>query len=247
MVRTSLSALVVFFLAPHCSSLAPNWSYNPLKLSSLSSTRQSSISLLSIKNSEADYTNFPEPLQDAAQFLDEATGGWALSYADCSPENESTAIGISFLATNIAYLAVGALLYTNGEQLLGVLAEIAGIVSYIYHYNQLASRGENSPAVRLSLFIDYFTAGSALLLGVFYLFQDFTTLVPSMTGGFGALLSLSPKLLAALGCSTAAITSLALCWVWEFGVPYLFWHSLWHLFSAGTAYFVGGLHADLFR
>lgn len=40
----------------------------------------------------------------------------------------------------------------------------------------------------------------------------------------------------------ASIICLTLCWVWEFGYPYIFWHSLWHILSALTGYLVGREH-----
>ena len=118
------------------------------------------------------YANFPPQLTPFAKFLDKNTGGWALSYADCTPDDETTPLGVLFLLTNVAYLVVGGFLWSKGEVTLGVLTEVAGIVSYIYHYNQLAARGNNSPAVRLSLLIDYFTAGSALVFGTGLLFEE---------------------------------------------------------------------------
>jgi len=39
-----------------------------------------------------------------------------------------------------------------------------------------------------------------------------------------------------------AIVCLSLCWVWEYGLPYILWHSLWHILSAYTAYLVGQVH-----
>ena len=116
------------------------------------------------------------------------------------------------------------------------------MVSYIYHYNQLASKGVNSPAVKLSLLIDYFTAGSALIVGTGYLLAEFSAFAGSIPDPSSLVSSLSLMPIAlkgAAGCSVAAVTSLGLCWVWEYGRPYLFWHSAWHLFSAATCYFVG--------
>lgn len=62
---------------------------------------------------------FPPILLPIAETIDSNTGGWALSYADLEPENESTPIGRAFLATNICYAIVGAVLVSRGELLLG--------------------------------------------------------------------------------------------------------------------------------
>jgi len=156
------------------------------------------------------------PLSDA---LDDATGGWALSYANLEPEDETTPIGISFLATNIAYGLAGILLVSQGNSFLGALTELACLASFCYHYTQLKF-GE-SRIVRLALLVDYIFAFSAILVGSIQLFNAHQ--IP----------------LEALGGGALAITSLGLCWVWEAGVPYIVFHSLWHLFSAYTGYVIG--------
>ena len=175
------------------------------------------------------YAGFPEQLVPIAEFIDGSTGGWALSYADLSPEDETTPAGVAFLLTNVSFLIVGALLWSKGLVALGLATEVAGVVSYIYHYNQLASRGKNSPAVKLSLLVDYFTAGSALIIGSGYLTSEISDrLFSGETLSIFSLLSSSSDLAAAIGCSVLAVVSLGLCWVWEYGTPYLILHSLWH-------------------
>jgi hypothetical protein len=42
--------------------------------------------------------------------------------------------------------------------------------------------------------------------------------------------------------AAGAVICLTLCWVWEFGYPYIFWHSLWHILSALTGYLIGREH-----
>jgi len=170
-----------------------------------------------------------EILTPAATLLDEATDGWALYYADLSPESETTAVGQAFLATNIAYAVVGVLLSLHGEPVLGLLTECASVASFIYHYTQLqagVNRTEDS-TVRTALMVDYVFAVSSILLAAGYLVMDhqLPPLEGIVSGGVG------------LGCLFA-------CWIWEQGLPYIVLHSLWHLFSAYCGYVVGTTHIN---
>mmetsp|Transcript_30711 Transcript_30711/g.70279 ORF Transcript_30711/g.70279 Transcript_30711/m.70279 type:complete len:304 (-) Transcript_30711:219-1130(-) len=166
------------------------------------------------------------PLLPLANFIDEVTGGWALTYADLSPETETTPAGISFLATNIGYGVAGVFLSMRGEFLLGYFTDIAGVISFGYHYSQLKF-GPNRKEVRLALLFDYITAGSAIIIALFYIIQ------------VGTFTTLPINLLCVIALS---LGSLLMSWVYEFGYPYLFWHSLWHIFSAGVAFLVGEYH-----
>lgn len=168
------------------------------------------------------------PFSSLGEKLDEATGDWALSYADLSPATPKTPAGISFLATNIGYAAVGLILALRGDILFGSLTEIAGIVSFWYHYAQL-NFGVEREEVRLALLTDYFTACTAILTGGVYLFQ----------------IGLSNLDMDIFFAGAFSLISLSLCWVWEFGYPYIFLHSLWHLGSAYTGYLVGSYHLDI--
>ncbi|KAL7522941.1 hypothetical protein ACHAWX_007677 [Stephanocyclus meneghinianus] len=165
------------------------------------------------------------PLLPIAKAVDDATGGWGLSYADLHPATPRTSVGQAFLATNFCYAAGGLALGVQGEWFLGALTEIAGIVSFWYHYSQLEF-GKNRAEVRLALLIDYFTAGSALITGGVYMIQAGIDSVP----------------LDAILAAGGAVVCLTLCWVWEFGYPYIFWHSLWHILSAYTGYLIGREH-----
>lgn len=167
-------------------------------------------------------------LRPIAEALDSVTGEWALSYADLSPATPKTPVGISFLLTNVCYAIAGIRLITQGDLFYGALVEIAGIVSFWYHFSQL-EYGKERSEVRLALLTDYFTAGSALITGGFYIAQIGITSVP----------------LDALVVGAGAIVALALCWVWEFGYPYILLHSIWHILSAYTGYLIGQAHIDL--
>jgi hypothetical protein len=103
--------------------------------------------------------------------------------------------------------------------------ELAGLVSFVYHYTQL-ELGKDRSEVRLALLIDYFFAGSALLTGTYYM----------ITVGLGEI----P--VEALTSAVGAVICLSLCWLWEYGYPYILWHSLWHILSAYTGYLVGLVH-----
>lgn len=159
--------------------------------------------------------------------LDELSGDWALSYADLSPATPQTPVGISFLATNVGYALVGLSLAQRGDLVFGTLTEIAGIVSFWYHYSQL-EYGIEREEVRLALLTDYFTALTAIITGGIYIGQI-------------GLANLPTDIFVSAGIS---LVCLALCWVWEFGYPYIFLHSLWHLGSAYTGYLVGNAHLD---
>lgn len=167
-------------------------------------------------------------LAPAAEFLDTASDGWALSYADLSPNSERTLPGQVFLATNIAYTAVGLFLSLQGEVLLGFFTEICSAASFCYHYAQLqvgVGRTQDS-TVRLALLVDYILAITSILIGLFYLVFD--RAVPPPEGIASAILG---------------IVCLFSCWVWEKGLPYIILHGLWHLFSAASAYYIGIAHA----
>ena len=166
-------------------------------------------------------------LAPAAEFLDESTDGWALSYADLTPESEQTTIGRAFLATNIVYALVGFGLSAHGEALLGFMTELVSVASFCYHYTQLQQpyNRTDDATVKLALMVDYVLAVSSILIGLFYLVAD---------------QSLPP--VEATASSAVGISCLLACWRWEKGQPYIVFHSLWHVFSAISAYSIGLEH-----
>jgi hypothetical protein len=166
-------------------------------------------------------------LAPAADVLQEKTDGWALSYADLTPESEQTPIGQAFLTTNIAYAMGGAFLGAQGESLLAFMLELVSVASFAYHYTQLAApynRTQES-TVQLALMVDYIFAFTSIFLGLIYLLSDQT--LPPIEG---------------IASSTIGIACLLACWKWEKGMPYIYLHSLWHIFSAISAYIVGTSH-----
>jgi len=164
-------------------------------------------------------------LTPLAKSLDSVSGDWALSYADLQPATPRTIEGQAFLATNVCYAVAGIVLAIQGDWFFALLTEMAGIVSFWYHYSQLEF-GKDREEVRLALLTDYFTAGAALVTGGFYM----------------ADMGISGVPLDAVFTGAGAVVCLSLCWVWEFGQPYLFWHSLWHILSAYTGFLVGQAH-----
>ena len=199
-----------------------------------------SMSLFVNKNNNKNDSNDDKNIRDIskdgfgiflplADLVNDKTGGWGLSYADLSPETPRTPAGIAFLVTNLGYGIVGIVLGIQGDILFGTLTEIAGIVSFIYHYAQL-EYGQERSEVRLALLTDYITASAALLVGLIYTIQ--------ILSSSSALMIPTSIIVAAVG----SILCLSLSWVWEYGKPYLFWHSMWHILGAYTGFEIGQSH-----
>mmetsp|Transcript_2407 Transcript_2407/g.2907 ORF Transcript_2407/g.2907 Transcript_2407/m.2907 type:complete len:230 (-) Transcript_2407:172-861(-) len=185
--------------------------------------------------SEKNDDNDPPKLTDGAlstillpvaNAIDDATGGWALSYADLSPESDKTPIGRTFLATNLAYTAMGLFLINRGDVWLGTITEMASVASFLYHYTQLARK--DAPLVRLALMIDYIVAALCLGTASFYIWLD-----PSSIPIDGYI-----------ACGLA-VFFLALSWVWEKGLPYCINHGLWHLLGGYGGSLIGQAHTAL--
>jgi hypothetical protein len=170
-----------------------------------------------------------DPIQTT---LDEYTG-WALEYADLSPESPETLIGRGFLTTNLFYLIAGILLTTQGDWTLGFFTDLAAIASFNYHYTQLqaTSRKDLRNVVRFSLFLDYMAAAISILTAVVYLIST-TVLAPEQ-------LVLVEQ---GIAVGLAGVFFLTLSWRYEYGRPYIIYHSFWHLCSAISGYLIGSAH-----
>ena len=168
-----------------------------------------------------------DKLSPVAQVIDDATDGWALNYANLSPESETTPIGQAFLATNLAYASAGFLLSVQGDATLGLLTEVVSVASFVYHYTQLqaSTMAAQDATVRTALMVDYICAFTSIFVGLVYLVID--QQLPPLEGFVSA---------------GAGLACLFACWVWERGMPYIVLHSMWHLFSAYAAYSVGTTH-----
>ncbi|KAG7371099.1 hypothetical protein IV203_019669 [Nitzschia inconspicua] len=205
---------------------------NDIKTADYSSTRKGQSKKEKtdlVKGGRTSLLLLSSTLAPVAAFLDDNTNGWALSYADLRPESEQTAIGRSFLATNIAYAVVGLLLSAQGEIVLGFMTEVVSVASFCYHYTQLQQpyNRTDDATVKLALLVDYVLAVSSIFIGLLYLVEDQTLPSPDVLASSGI----------GIGCLLA-------CWVWEKGYPYIIFHSLWHFFSAASAYSIGISHAS---
>jgi hypothetical protein len=78
--------------------------------------------------------------------------------------------------------------------------------------------------VRMALLLDYLFASISILTALVY------------------LLTTSTLPLTALAVAVASVVFLSLSWVWEYGKPYMIFHSLWHLCSAYAGYLIGTQH-----
>ena len=152
-----------------------------------------------------------------------------LSYADLRPYNVSSPTGALFLATNVLYLKTGLDQIKFAEtQSLGILVEVAGLMSLWYHFAQLRY-GPGSQEVKVALLFDYASAWYAIISGLILAAQ---TLSPS------ALMHLP---LNCLFFSGVGIVFLLLSWVegLNFGLPYMLLHGSWHICSAYAASLFG--------
>lgn len=166
-----------------------------------------------------------EVIRPVADALDGATDGYALSYADLSPETPQTPAGQAFLASNLAYAAAGLFLSLKGDITLGLLTEFCSVASFIYHYTQLDLESKND-TVRFALFIDYVLAFTSIFVGLGYIFMDGQ--LPPLDGLISAAVAVAFFFLGLTICAE--------------GLAYVAVHSLWHVFSAYCAYLVGNIH-----
>jgi hypothetical protein len=161
------------------------------------------------------------------EILDEYSSGWAFSYADLRPDTSATTPGRIFLATNLAYLLAGLVLQFQGANELGLATDLCAAFSFQYHYQQL----EVTNTVRAALLLDYVFAAFAMGLATFYLVTSV-----AVTSLF------TMNVAVAVGLAVVSLGCLGLSWKFEYGQPYMFFHGLWHLASAGAGYAIGDLH-----
>jgi hypothetical protein len=102
----------------------------------------------------------------------------------------------------------------------------------MYHYTQLEAAGQMSQqTVRLALLTDYACAAITMGTASVYLLSD------SFAAGTLPI--------DALAAAVVSLAFLGLSWVNEKGRPYMFFHSLWHFFSAYAGYLIGTQHAGV--
>lgn len=155
-----------------------------------------------------------------AEDLDKKTGGFALKYADISPYKPSDTVGISFLATNLFYIAAGIDILNNNQPAYAGIIETAGVISSYYHFNQLYY-GPGRAEVRIALLIDYFCASLAIIATIYQYATVFFLL---------HVLPVKALLLGIVG-----VSFLLLSWKYEQGLKYIIFHGSWHVFSALSA------------
>lgn len=147
---------------------------------------------------------------------------WLLQYADLRPYSDKNALGILFLLTNVFYEYVGQFILTSAKYspdqwLYSGTLQVAGIVSSYYHWAQL-HYGPDRDVVYRALLVDYVVASFTIVLFSFRLLQLYasTGVLPVVSLALGGL----------------AVISLLLSWKYEFQLPYIVFHGLWHVLSA---------------
>lgn len=111
--------------------------------------------------------------------------------------------------------------------------EIAGAVSTVYHCGQIYF-GPQRNEVRKILLLDYLTASLALLASGAQFLQVLVTAGSSDTGS-----EIPVEVFYGAGSGLAAVLFLYISWLDEQGKHYLFWHGLWYVAAAASAYFLG--------
>ena len=155
-------------------------------------------------------------------------------YADLSEIKSVSWESILFLLTNIPFALAAQMIRGTHPADLSLLSlasslDISCVFSILYHSAQLYY-GPDRKEVRRFLALDYISAFftcTLVTLEIFPFFMQFynaglsVAAAPIFTGVVG------------LGC-------LWLCWYQEYGKSYLFWHGMWHVFSAYTAVLLAG-------
>lgn len=173
--------------------------------------------------------SFSGKLATFAQTIDERTGGWGLGYADTTPYDDKSIIGILFLATNLFYFWAGFDLLTSKDYLLSATVDVAGACSMYYHWSQI-HYGPDRDEVRYTLLIDYITA--------------FITINLTLIEVVLLLIKVSNNNLCDFPASAIALGSVSVfclfgSWTFEYGLPYLVLHGFWHIFSSLSVAGVG--------
>lgn len=169
-------------------------------------------------------------LAPLAKIVDKKTGKWTLSYADTGPYTDKNAIGLLFLFTNLLYFAVGVNLYATENYLTSVTIESAGLASFYYHWCQI-HYGPGKDEVRVALLTDYIFA----FLAVNITFIEIVLLcINVFSSGDGTSFPVTPIVYGLTG-----LLCLFGSWKYDYELPYVILHGLWHVFSAGAAFSVG--------
>ena len=177
------------------------------------------------ESKQADYlwisTSIRHRIYKWFEEIDKVLDGSVLGYADTTPFNVTEPIGALFLLTNVVYAwASLAMWQQGGNPVQALVIDAAGLLSINYHWNQLV-KGPNNNDVRIALILDYFGAFLAIFLILEEtVYQSITAQVP----------------VTAIFCGVLGLFNLVLSWVFANGAQYIFFHSLWHLFSGVASY-----------
>jgi len=157
--------------------------------------------------------------------FNESSMQWALNYADLSPYTEKDFVGAAFLSTNILFFLAGMTVYFDSTRITSdgnpfpliysFALDIAGFASSFYHYNQL-HYGKNSLKVINALLLDYMVA----IISIISFFVD-VFIMHSFANSLESIIF-----------SVVAVLCLFACWIFEYGLPYMIFHGLWHIFCS---------------
>jgi hypothetical protein len=167
---------------------------------------------------------------------------WLLAHPDLNPETPATPLGQGFLSTNIAYLASGTVLRADGDMLLGSMSLVSGFVSFWYHYEQLQSSAkspDSDSSVRIALLTDYASALTTSILCLIYVSDLEFSSIP-IEAFFSCGLAFV-FFFAGWFPSFGFLTTIRPKWAGD-GASYIFLHSIWHVLSAATFYYIGEAH-----
>ena len=176
-------------------------------------------------NNDHDHINKEAPVMAIEKFLhniysvknDIEIG----KYANLHPYTENDLVGFLFLVTNLSFLVSGNYYYYNlNDRIFGTIIDVAGLVSLYYHWAQLHYGVDNLAPVTTALYIDYVTA---FITVVYFSIDTISSLSQSFPNAVGSIF-----------LSITAICFLLTSWHRDnnFGVRYMVFHGLWHVFSA---------------
>ena len=148
--------------------------------------------------------------------------------------------------SNTAYFYAGSVLIVDDDRLLGGLTVLAGLVSWRYHFEQLAFPEGGAAEVEVALVADYAVASSIVLVASFYALEVNLDKLPplayiyTLTAVFFVLVGWFPP----YGLPRFRLKDTEGGQGDDEGAPagYIFFHSLWHLFSSLAIFQVGEAH-----
>jgi hypothetical protein len=171
--------------------------------------------------------NFLSKLYNYIEYVDDTyANGFILAYANTTGFNYTEPIGAAFLLTNLIYIGSGvSFLISNPSDSSfyynTFVIEMAGLLSFNYHYNQLLL-GPGRRQVKYTLLLDYIGALSAICMILVEILRQVTmeSYLPVMS----------------IELSIAGALCLLGSWVCLTGYEYIMFHGLWHIFSGAACY-----------